>query len=129
MGYKLTCNHIGCGDICMKIMVGEYEVSVAFESGFENREPRTPSNIIIFDRNDDNANNHFLGPDNEYYPVNSFQDIFNVVKRVEKEVCCIVCGKVVDHDLVREEFLEIFHQVDFYGAESLTEQESKRCSA
>lgn len=36
---------------------------------------------------------------------------------------CIVCGKVVDHDIWAEEFEEILEQVDTCGVESLKEYE------
>jgi len=36
---------------------------------------------------------------------------------------CVVCSNEVDRGLVKEEFADLFNQVDCYGVESLTEYE------
>lgn len=123
MGFKFTCTHIKHGDICMKIKVGDYEISVAFESGFEDREPRSPSDIIIFDKNDNNVNNDFFGPDNEHYPVDDFDDILNVVELVKKRSCCVICQGEIDKREVFDTFSDIFFQADSRGVDSLTEHQ------
>gem|GEM_PF-2921681 len=119
------CKHIGYGDVCMKIQVGDYEVSVAFESGFVDREPRTPSDIIIFNKENNNVNNMFLGDDSEYYPVYDFNDILNVVKKIEEKVGggCVICNAIIDKREVFDIFSDIFFQADSYGVDSLTEHQ------
>jgi len=50
-----------------------------------------------------------------------------------KDGRCVVCKDMVDWDLVKEEFEDMFGQVDYYGVESLGENqqvvyEGKCCS-
>ena len=50
--------------------------------------------------------------------------MFDLIPRQSTTVyICVVCKGVVDGDVVKDEFGELFEQVDCLGMESATEQE------
>jgi len=86
--YKVTSEVISSatGDTCLRILVGDFEVSVAFHIGTEGPE-RHPSDIRIFDKRDGDRvfdiTETVYGRD--HVPVNSFADISFAVALVESK--------------------------------------------
>jgi len=116
----IQCKSVG-RDVCMKIQVGDFEVSVVFtEEKFGGY--KSPSDLKIYDKGDNEVTSKVFEEEDNYHTISSFEDITEAIELLKNKTCCVVCGKMVDHALTRELFEEIFNQVDMYGVESLTEK-------
>ena len=77
--YKVMCIDVFAGDSCLKVMVGDFEVSVAFSN-------ECPSDIRIYDRQDEqNKDVTKTVYGEEYVTASSFADITEAIELVEKK--------------------------------------------
>jgi len=72
------------GDMCLKIKIGDYEVSVAFDSEYpDNR--RGPSNVAIF-KLPDRKNITSEMYEEDYAVCQDFKDLMRVIKLVQERI-------------------------------------------